>query len=257
MSRDLETFMDWAYQVRHLKVMANADTPNDALTSRNNGVQGNSLRRTKHIEGIPIGRTFADLKNYQVDGNKEITAIGLMNMAGSCSSCYVTTGTTSKKETLLAYLMFVYKDVPKNQIIVESIGGNDSVEIVVDEGSVKQTECQNMNGGDNNVRIRDDNKASEEVVWIMQRKDFLKQFQYFDKDNKVSNTKTVKVMYDWKPPMCTKCKVFGHMEEKCGQDSGKGGVDNKANIKEKGGLNYEGMRFRKTNDAGATRDSYN
>ncbi|GKF74030.1 hypothetical protein Tco_0220362, partial [Tanacetum coccineum] len=114
--------------------------------------------------------------------------------------------------------------------------GNDSVEIVVDEGSVKQTECQNMNGGDNNVRIRDDNKASEEVVWIMQRKDFLKQFQYFDKDNKVSNTKTVK---------------------KCGQDSGKGGVDNKANIKEKGGLNYEGMRFRKTNDAGATRDSYN
>ncbi|GKC11628.1 RNA-directed DNA polymerase, eukaryota, reverse transcriptase zinc-binding domain protein [Tanacetum coccineum] len=63
--------------------------------------------------------------------------------------------------------------------------------------------------------------------------------QYFDKDNKVSNTKTVKVMYDWKPPMCTKCKVFGHMEEKCGQDSGKGGVDNKANIKEKGGLNYE------------------
>ncbi|GKA21354.1 probable sulfate transporter 3.4 [Tanacetum coccineum] len=127
MSRDLETFMDWAYQVRHLKVMANADTPNDALTSRNNGVQGNSLRRTKHmfcsfdewieavqkmimaakleknsstsqplIEGIAIGRTFADLKNYQVDGNKEITAIGLMNMAGSCSSCYVTTESFSR-----------------------------------------------------------------------------------------------------------------------------------------------------------------
>ncbi|GKB88779.1 pyruvate, phosphate dikinase 2, partial [Tanacetum coccineum] len=30
-------------------VMANADTPNDALTSRNNGVKGNSLRRTKHM----------------------------------------------------------------------------------------------------------------------------------------------------------------------------------------------------------------
>lgn len=44
-------------------------------------------------EGIAVGRTFAALKNYQVDGNKEMMAIGLMNMAGSCSSCYVTTGT--------------------------------------------------------------------------------------------------------------------------------------------------------------------
>jgi sulfate transporter 3 len=39
-----------------------------------------------------VGRTFAALKNYQVDGNKEMMAIGLMNMAGSCSSCFVTTG---------------------------------------------------------------------------------------------------------------------------------------------------------------------
>lgn len=44
-------------------------------------------------EGIAVGRTFAALKNYQVDGNKEMMAIGLMNMAGCCSSCYVTTGT--------------------------------------------------------------------------------------------------------------------------------------------------------------------
>jgi len=43
-------------------------------------------------EGISVGRTFAALKNYQVDGNKEMMAIGLMNMAGSCSSCFVTTG---------------------------------------------------------------------------------------------------------------------------------------------------------------------
>lgn len=47
-------------------------------------------------EGIAVGRTFAALKNYQVDGNKEMMAIGLMNMAGSCSSCYVTTGTSGK-----------------------------------------------------------------------------------------------------------------------------------------------------------------
>lgn len=39
-----------------------------------------------------MGRTFASLENYQVDGNKEMIAIGLMNIAGSCSSCYVTTG---------------------------------------------------------------------------------------------------------------------------------------------------------------------
>ncbi|CAO2815362.1 unnamed protein product [Amaranthus hypochondriacus] len=47
-------------------------------------------------EGIAVGRTFATLNNYQVDGNKEMMAIGLMNMAGSCSSCYVTTGSFSR-----------------------------------------------------------------------------------------------------------------------------------------------------------------
>lgn len=48
---------------------------------------------TSEQEGIAVGRTFAAMKNYQVDGNKEMMAIGLMNMAGSCSSCFVTTGT--------------------------------------------------------------------------------------------------------------------------------------------------------------------
>ncbi|KAH9624073.1 hypothetical protein KSS87_019655 [Heliosperma pusillum] len=47
-------------------------------------------------EGIAVGRTFAAIDNYQVDGNKEMMAIGLMNMAGSCSSCYVTTGSFSR-----------------------------------------------------------------------------------------------------------------------------------------------------------------
>ncbi len=46
-------------------------------------------------EGIAVGRTFAALKNYQVDGNKEMMAIGIMNIAGSCTSCYVTTGNNS------------------------------------------------------------------------------------------------------------------------------------------------------------------
>ncbi|KAF5741694.1 sulfate transporter 3.4-like [Tripterygium wilfordii] len=47
-------------------------------------------------EGIAVGRTFAALQNYQVDGNKEMMAIGFMNMAGSCTSCFVTTGSFSR-----------------------------------------------------------------------------------------------------------------------------------------------------------------
>ncbi|XP_050233699.1 probable sulfate transporter 3.3 isoform X1 [Mercurialis annua] len=47
-------------------------------------------------EGIAVGRTFAALKHYQVDGNKEMMAIGLMNIIGSSTSCYVTTGAFSR-----------------------------------------------------------------------------------------------------------------------------------------------------------------
>ncbi|XP_021803206.1 pyruvate, phosphate dikinase, chloroplastic-like [Prunus avium] len=49
LSVDLETFMSWADKVRRLKVMANSDTPEDALTARNNGAQGIGLCRTEHI----------------------------------------------------------------------------------------------------------------------------------------------------------------------------------------------------------------
>ncbi|XP_020585326.1 probable sulfate transporter 3.3, partial [Phalaenopsis equestris] len=42
-------------------------------------------------EGIAVGRTFASLKDYQIDGNKEMMAIGIMNIVGSCSSCFATT----------------------------------------------------------------------------------------------------------------------------------------------------------------------
>ncbi|KAL5553423.1 hypothetical protein UlMin_040824 [Ulmus minor] len=47
-------------------------------------------------EGIAVGRTFATLKDYRVDGNKEMMAIGLMNIVGSFTSCYVTTGAFSR-----------------------------------------------------------------------------------------------------------------------------------------------------------------
>ncbi|XP_075082926.1 putative sulfate transporter 3.3 isoform X1 [Nicotiana tabacum] len=51
-------------------------------------------------EGIAVGRTFAALKNYQVDGNKEMIAIGLMNIVGSSTSCYVTTGTSFSRSAV-------------------------------------------------------------------------------------------------------------------------------------------------------------
>lgn len=47
-------------------------------------------------EGLAVGRTFALFKNYQIDGNKEMVAIGMMNIVGSCTSCYVSTGAFSR-----------------------------------------------------------------------------------------------------------------------------------------------------------------
>uniref|UniRef100_A0A5B6ZZ93 Putative sulfate transporter 1.3-like n=1 Tax=Davidia involucrata TaxID=16924 RepID=A0A5B6ZZ93_DAVIN len=47
-------------------------------------------------EAIAIGRTFASMKNYQLDGNKEMVALGTMNIVGSMTSCYVATGSFSR-----------------------------------------------------------------------------------------------------------------------------------------------------------------
>ncbi|KAF2291510.1 hypothetical protein GH714_024986 [Hevea brasiliensis] len=56
-------------------------------------------RADKHgvqIEAIAIGRTFASMKDYQLDGNKEMVALGTMNVVGSMTSCYVATGSFSR-----------------------------------------------------------------------------------------------------------------------------------------------------------------
>nr|XP_009387872.1 PREDICTED: probable sulfate transporter 3.5 isoform X2 [Musa acuminata subsp. malaccensis] len=47
-------------------------------------------------EGIAVGRSLATMKNEQVDGNKEMIAFGMMNIIGSCFSCYLTTGPFSR-----------------------------------------------------------------------------------------------------------------------------------------------------------------
>ncbi|PNY14693.1 phosphate dikinase chloroplastic-like [Trifolium pratense] len=49
LSDDLEIFMSWADEIRNLKVLANADTPEDAITARKNGAQGIGLCRTEHM----------------------------------------------------------------------------------------------------------------------------------------------------------------------------------------------------------------
>lgn len=47
-------------------------------------------------EAVAIGRTFAAMKDYQLDGNKEMVALGTMNVIGSMTSCYVATGSFSR-----------------------------------------------------------------------------------------------------------------------------------------------------------------
>ncbi|OIV91568.1 hypothetical protein TanjilG_08980 [Lupinus angustifolius] len=47
-------------------------------------------------EAVAIGRTFAAMKDYPLDGNKEMVALGTMNIVGSLTSCYVATGSFSR-----------------------------------------------------------------------------------------------------------------------------------------------------------------
>ncbi|KAK9984256.1 hypothetical protein SO802_033781 [Lithocarpus litseifolius] len=47
-------------------------------------------------EGIAVGRSFAMFKNYHIDGNKEMITFGMMNIVGSCTSGYLTTGPFSR-----------------------------------------------------------------------------------------------------------------------------------------------------------------
>lgn len=49
LSGDLGTLMGWVDGFRQLKVMANADTPEDAISARNNGAEGIGLCRTEHM----------------------------------------------------------------------------------------------------------------------------------------------------------------------------------------------------------------
>ncbi|KAK6130689.1 hypothetical protein DH2020_035543 [Rehmannia glutinosa] len=47
-------------------------------------------------EAIAVGRSFASMKGYHLDGNKEMVAMGFMNIIGSLTSCYTATGSFSR-----------------------------------------------------------------------------------------------------------------------------------------------------------------
>ncbi|KAL1290072.1 sulfate transporter 2.1 isoform X2 [Arachis ipaensis] len=51
---------------------------------------------THHPESVAVGRSFASIKGYQLNGNKEMVSIGITNIIGSFTSCYVATGSFSR-----------------------------------------------------------------------------------------------------------------------------------------------------------------
>ncbi|KAG6773570.1 hypothetical protein POTOM_020858 [Populus tomentosa] len=53
-------------------------------------------RADKHGEATAVGRSFASIKGYRINGNQEMVAFGFMNILGSFTSCYVATGSFSR-----------------------------------------------------------------------------------------------------------------------------------------------------------------
>lgn len=47
-------------------------------------------------EAIAVGRSFASIKGYHINGSQEMVAMGFMNILGSFTSCYVATGSFSR-----------------------------------------------------------------------------------------------------------------------------------------------------------------
>ncbi|MFQ6652359.1 hypothetical protein Gotur_024263 [Gossypium turneri] len=104
----LSTFLVFAFKAQHHgfsvigKLQEGLNPPSWNMLQFHGGHLGLSMKTglvtgiISLTEGIAVGRTFASLMNYKVDGNKEMMAIGLMNIVGSSTSCYVTTGAFSR-----------------------------------------------------------------------------------------------------------------------------------------------------------------
>ncbi|TYH96399.1 hypothetical protein ES332_A12G174800v1 [Gossypium tomentosum] len=104
----LSTFLVFAFKNQHHgigvigKLQEGLNPPSWNMLQFHGGHLGLSMKTglvtgiISLTEGIEVGRTFASLMNYKVDGNKEMMAIGLMDMVGSSTSSYVTTGAFSR-----------------------------------------------------------------------------------------------------------------------------------------------------------------
>ncbi|GJW92197.1 retrovirus-related pol polyprotein from transposon TNT 1-94 [Tanacetum coccineum] len=113
-------------------------------------------------------------------------------------------------------------------------------------------------------------KFARVLMEMVAEKEFKKEIviQYRDKNNNVKGNKSVKVLYDWKPPACAHCKVFGHETKQCrkggvsnnGKDDpkpidpkvGKEDQDNKKH-EENGREKYQGYRTNVSNGSYASR----
>ncbi|XP_019174952.1 PREDICTED: sulfate transporter 1.2-like isoform X2 [Ipomoea nil] len=86
--------------IRYIKKGINPPSVKEIYFSGENVLKGLKIGVVTGVialtEAVVIGRTFASLKGYQVDGNKEMMALGTMNIIGSMTSCYVATGPLSR-----------------------------------------------------------------------------------------------------------------------------------------------------------------
>ncbi|KAG0485155.1 hypothetical protein HPP92_008990 [Vanilla planifolia] len=86
--------------VKHIKKGANPSSVHLLYFSGSNLVKGVKIGVVSGMialtEAVAIGRTFAAMKDYSLDGNKEMVALGAMNIVGSMTSCYITTGSFSR-----------------------------------------------------------------------------------------------------------------------------------------------------------------
>lgn len=87
------------YQVRHIEQGTNPSSVHEIFFSGPYLAKGFKIGVVAGLialtEAVAIGRTFAGMKDYQLDGNKEMVALGSMNIIGSMTSCYVATGTVN------------------------------------------------------------------------------------------------------------------------------------------------------------------
>ncbi|KAL0909669.1 hypothetical protein M5K25_020557 [Dendrobium thyrsiflorum] len=86
--------------VNHIKKGINPSSAHQIYFSGSNLVKGVKIGVVSGMialtEAVAIGRTFAAMKDYQLDGNKEMVALGTMNIIGSLTSCYISTGSFSR-----------------------------------------------------------------------------------------------------------------------------------------------------------------